>query len=99
MIHAIQEFLATSPHTKEIAGISIAACLILGLVGGIWMLVIMSRYDPGNIRQALLIPFYLVAWGFLNREDANTKKPLILMLISLAGFCLLIWLLPGHHAP
>ena len=99
MIEAMQEFLATSPHTKEITGISIGVCLILGLIGGIWMLVIMSRYDPDNIKQALLIPFYLVIWGFLNREDANTKKPLILMLISVAGFCLLIWLLPRHHAP
>jgi hypothetical protein len=99
MMHAIQEFLATSPHTKEIAGISIGVCLILGLIGGFWMLGIMSRYDRENIKLALLIPFFLVVWGFLNREDANTKKPLILMLISLAGFCLLIWLLPRHHSP
>jgi hypothetical protein len=98
MMRAIQEFLATSPHTKEVAGISIGVCLMLGLVGGLWMLGIMSRYDPENIKQALLIPFFLVVWGFLNREDANTKKPLILMLISLAGFCLLILLLPRHHS-
>lgn len=99
MMHSILEFLATSPHLKEISGISIGVCLLLGLIGGLWMLGIMSRNDPEHIKLALFIPFFLIVWGFLNREEANTKKPLILMLVSLVGFCLLIFLLPRHHSP
>lgn len=94
MIQSLQRYLESSPHIKTIAGTSIAACIGLFFVGWIWMLWVIARHDRLNMKNAFRIPFFILFWGFLNLEVA--KKPLVILLLSLAGFAFLIWVLPNQ---